>query len=61
MKKDLADLASQKINPISSEMKKLTNDEEYLNKIMKKGKEKAISVAEPVIKNVYDLVGFSNI
>ena len=42
-------------------MKKLTNDEEYLNKIMKKGKEKAISVAEPVIKNVYDLVGFSNI
>ena len=30
------------------------NDEEYLNKIMKKGKEKAISVAEPVLKNVYD-------
>ncbi len=60
-KKDLADLASQKINPISSEMKKLMNDEEYLNKIMKKGKEKAISVAEPVLKNVYDIIGFSNI
>ena len=60
-KKDLADLASQKINPISSEMKKLMNDEEYLNTIMKKGKEKAISVAEPVLKNVYDIIGFSNI
>ena len=42
-------------------MKKLMNDEEYLNTIMKKGKEKAISVAEPVIKNVYDIIGFSNI
>ena len=60
-KKDLADLASQKINPISTEMKKLMNDEEYLNTIMKKGKEKAISVAEPVLKNVYDIIGFSNI
>ena len=59
-KKDLAELSVEKINPISSEIKKLMEDESYLDKIMKKGKEKAILVAEPVIRKVYDIIGFSN-
>ena len=59
-KKDLAELSVEKINPISSEIKKLMEDELYLDKIMKKGKEKAILVAEPVIRKVYDIIGFSN-
>jgi len=59
-KKDLADLSVEKINPISSEIKKLMEDQSYLDKIMKKGKEKAILVAEPVIRKVYDIIGFSN-
>ena len=59
-KKDLAELSVEKINPISSEIKKLMEDQSYLDKIMKKGKEKAILVAEPVIRKVYDIIGFSN-
>ena len=58
-KKDLADLASAKITPITLEMKKLMNDFTYLDSIMKMGKDKAIEVAEPVLNQVYDLVGFS--
>ena len=58
-KKDLADLASAKITPITLEMKKLMNDITYLDSIMKMGKDKAIEVAEPVLNQVYDLVGFS--
>jgi tryptophanyl-tRNA synthetase len=58
-KKDLADVSIDKITPISAEMKKLLNDKSYLDNIMKTGKEKAIAVAEPVLKQVYDIIGFS--
>ena len=39
------------------EMKKLMEDKEYLDNIMKVGKEKAIAVAEPVLSQVYEIVG----
>ena len=58
-KKDLSDLAVHKITPISNEMKKLMNDNSYLDSIIKDGKEKAIGVAEPVLKEVYEIIGFS--
>lgn len=58
-KKDLANLASEKITPVTVEMKKLMNDATYLDSIMKTGKEKAIEVAEIVLDQVYDLVGLS--
>ena len=58
-KKDLADLASAKITPITVEMQKLMNDVAYLDSIMKTGKEKAIAVAERVLHRVHDLVGFA--
>jgi tryptophanyl-tRNA synthetase len=58
-KKDLADLTSAKITPIAVEMEKLMNDATYLDSIMKMGKEKAIGIAEPVLDQVHDLVGFS--
>ena len=57
-KKDLAELIIDKINPISLEMKKLMEDKGYLDKIMKNGKEKATNVAEPVLNQVYDIIGF---
>jgi tryptophanyl-tRNA synthetase len=58
-KKDLADLTAEKITPIALEIKKLMEDRIYLDTIMKTGKEKAIVVAEPVLNQVYDIVGFS--
>ena len=40
-------------------MKKLMNDNIYLDLVMREGKEKAISVAEPVLREVYDIIGLS--
>jgi len=58
-KKDLADLSVDKILPISKEMKKLMRDNVYLDSIMRDGKDKAIAVAEPVLKQVFEIIGFS--
>ena len=58
-KNDLADLVVEKINPISKEMKKLMDDHAYLDQIMKRGKEKAIDVADSVLAQVYKVVGLS--
>ena len=58
-KKDLADVIVDKIDPIGKEMQKLIDDKPYLDGIMKKGKEKAIYVADSVLSKVYDVVGFS--
>ncbi len=57
-KKDLADVIVDKIDPIGKEMQKLIEDKPYLDGIMKKGKEKAIYVADSVLSKVYDVVGF---
>ena len=58
-KKDLTDLCVDKITPISNEMKRLMKDNSYLDSIMREGKDKAIAVAEPVLKKVYEIIGFS--
>jgi len=58
-KSDLAALASNVLSPISGEIKKLLSDTEYLDLIMLEGKEKAISVAAPVLEKTYEIVGFS--
>ena len=58
-KKDLADVIVDKIDPIGKEMQKLIDDKLYLDGIMKKGKEKAIYVADSVLSKVYNIVGFS--
>jgi tryptophanyl-tRNA synthetase len=58
-KKDLADVIVDKIDPIGKEMQKLIDDKLYLDGIMKKGKEKAMYVADSVLSKVYDVVGFS--
>ncbi len=58
-KKDLTDVIVDKINPIQKEMQKLIEDKPYLDEIMRKGKEKAIYVADSVLRKVFDIVGFS--
>ena len=58
-KKDLTDVIVDKIDPIGKEMQKLIDDKPYLDGIMKKGKEKAIYVADSVLSKVFNVVGFS--
>ena len=57
-KKDLIDLLVDKIEPIGLEINKLMIDKSYLDKIMFKGKDRAIVVADSVLSSVYETIGF---
>ena len=52
------DLAIETLNPISFEMRKLLNDRTEIDKILRNGADKARKIAEPVLKQVKELVGF---
>ena len=57
-KKDLGELASAKLSPISLEMNKLMKDEKYLDSIISNGKDRAINVADPILSKIYEIIGF---
>ncbi len=57
-KKDLSEITSSKLSPISKEINKLMKDENYLDSIIIQGKEKAINVADPVLSKIYEIIGF---
>ena len=61
LKKELADLIVENIAPIATEMKKLMNDEIYLDNVIAMGKNKAIAIADPILSKVYDIVGLTKI
>jgi tryptophanyl-tRNA synthetase len=57
-KKELVDLAVAVLGPINAEMKRLTSDPAHIDAILRKGSERANAIAEPIIREVYDIVGF---
>jgi len=57
-KEKLSDIIVDKIEPISIEIKKLLNDQSYLNDILEEGAEKANSIASKKIKSIKEIVGF---
>jgi tryptophanyl-tRNA synthetase len=57
-KKELVDLAVSVLGPINAEMKRLTGDPAHIDAILRKGSERANAIAEPIIREVYDIVGF---
>ena len=57
-KEKLSEVLIEKIEPISKEIKKLLNDEKYLDEILLKGSEKADKIASQKIKEIKELVGF---
>ena len=57
-KDNLAQVLVDKINPISLEIKKLLNDQGYLDKILLEGCEKAENIASKKIKKIHELLGF---
>ena len=59
-KPKLIDLAVETLNPISLEMRNLLKDTNQIDKILKNGAQKAREIAEPVLKNIKNLVGFVN-
>ncbi|WP_299925341.1 tryptophan--tRNA ligase [uncultured Pelagimonas sp.] len=53
----LADLAVEKLAPISDEMRRLMDDPTEIDKILAQGAERARAIAAPVLKRTYDIVG----
>ena len=58
LKKDLADSLVQVISPIRGEINNLLNNRDELNMILAEGTEKAAAIANPIIEEVYKIVGF---
>ena len=57
-KKALTEVAVEKLGPIGSEMKRLTEASDHVDAVLRDGAERARAIADPVLREVYDVVGF---
>ncbi len=57
-KENLSQVLVDKITPISSEIKKLLKEKNFLDQILKKGREKADRIASEKLKKIQEIVGF---
>ena len=57
-KNDLTELAVSVLGPIGAEMARLVSDEGYLDSVLKDGSKRASMIANQVLSEVYDTVGF---
>jgi tryptophanyl-tRNA synthetase len=57
-KKSLTDLAVDRLGPMGNEMKRLMADESHVDAVLRDGAERASAIAQPIVNDVYDIVGF---
>ena len=57
-KNELAELAVTKLTPLAGEMRRLLADPAEIERILKAGAERAEAIAEPILADVKQLVGF---
>ena len=57
-KEKLSQVLVDKISPISNEIKKLLNEQKYLDKILLEGCKKANDIASKKVKQIHKIVGF---
>ncbi len=57
-KQVLTDVAVAVLGPIGAEMKRLTDDPGHVDGVLAKGAERAREITEPILKEVWDIVGF---
>ena len=57
-KQELADLAVATLSPIQDEMRRLMQDLDYVDSVLREGGARARAVSEPILAEVYDIVGF---
>ena len=57
-KSDLADLSVETLGPITEEMTRLMSEKSYLDDILREGSRKADELAEPILREVHEIVGF---
>ena len=53
----LADLATEKLAPISGEMRRLMADPGHIDAILADGAERARAIADPILKEIHEIVG----
>lgn len=54
----LAELAVERLAPISTEMARLMNDPAEIDRILAKGAEKAKEIADPILDKTFEIMGF---
>ncbi|HHS94419.1 MAG TPA: tryptophan--tRNA ligase [Rhodobacterales bacterium] len=54
----LAELAVEKLAPISTEMKRLMDDPGEIDSLLAKGAEKAEAIANPIVDQAFEIMGF---
>ena len=57
-KADLTDLAVERFGPIGAEMKRLVADPSSVDAVLAEGAERAHAIADPILQEVKDIVGF---
>ncbi|MDP6927094.1 MAG: tryptophan--tRNA ligase [Rhodospirillales bacterium] len=57
-KEELTELAISVLGPVGEEMARLVKDPGYLDSILRTGAERAKAIANPILDDVYDIVGF---
>jgi len=57
-KEKLSQVLSEKIDPISKEIKKLINEKDFLDKILLEGHKKANNIASDKVKKMHEIIGF---
>ncbi len=53
----LADLAVAKMSPITTEMARLMENQDEIDKILAKGSERARAITAPILRKTYDIIG----
>ena len=56
-KPKLADLAVERLAPISSEMARLMGEQDEIDRILTRGAERAREITAPILRKTYDIVG----
>ncbi|RCK19681.1 tryptophan--tRNA ligase [Thalassospira lucentensis] len=59
-KQALTDVVVTKLAPITEEMARLNNDNAYIDAVLAKGAERANAIAQPILRDVKETVGFLN-
>jgi len=59
-KQALTDVVVENLAPITEEMARLKADPAYIDSVLAKGAERANAVAQPILKEVKEIVGFLN-
>ncbi|PKR59177.1 tryptophan--tRNA ligase [Thalassospira lohafexi] len=59
-KQSLTDVVVTKLAPITEEMARLNNDNAYIDAVLAKGAERANAIAQPILRDVKETVGFLN-